>query len=61
VQWIALGIGLYAAFSWAQTLALRDPPAFRLLFRTPSLAFACTGYTFLAFSGYGVGFWTRSR
>ena len=58
VQWIALGIGLYAAFSWAQTLALRDPPAFRLLFRTPSLAFACTGYAFLAFTGYGVGFWT---
>jgi MFS family permease len=58
VQWIALGIGLYAAVSWAQMLARRDPPAFALIFRTPSLAFACTGYAFLAFTGYGVGFWT---
>jgi len=58
VQWIALGVGLYAAFSWSQTLARRDPPAFDLLFRTPSLALACSGYAFLAFTGYGVGFWT---
>lgn len=58
VQWIALGVGLYATISWAQTLALRDPPAFALIFRTPSLALACTGFAFLAFTGYGVGFWT---
>lgn len=58
VQWIALAVGLYATFSWAQILARRDPPAFRLIFRTPSLAFAVTGFSFLAFTGYGVGFWT---
>ena len=28
-QWIALGIGVYAAFSWPQALALRDPAALR--------------------------------
>ena len=58
VQWIALGAGLYAAVSWSQTLARRDPPTFALLFRTPSLLLASCGYAFLAFTGYGVGFWT---
>src|SRR5262245_47374651 len=32
-QWIALAIGVYAAFSWGQGLALRDPPAHALLLR----------------------------
>jgi len=54
-QWIALGIGLYAAFCWAQGLSLRDPAAFSMIFRTRSLVFACVGFSFLAFTGYGVG------
>jgi hypothetical protein len=29
IQWTALGIGVFAAFSWAQSLQLRDPPALR--------------------------------
>ena len=54
-QWIALGIGLYAAFCWAQGLALRDPAAFTMIFRTRSLVYASIGFSFLAFTGYGVG------
>ena len=57
-QWIALAAGLYAAISWAQSLAIRDRPAFALIFRTPTLRFAAPGFAFLAFTGYGVGFWT---
>ncbi len=56
-QWIALAIGLYAAFSWTQALALRDRPAFALILRTPSLVAANLGFSFLAFTGYGLGFW----
>jgi MFS family permease len=56
-QWIALGVGLYAAFSWSQALARRDPAAFDLIFRTRSLRYAALGFSFLAFTGYGVGFW----
>ena len=56
-QWIALGTGLYAAISWAQALALRDRPAFALILRTPTLRNANLGFSFLAFTGYGVGFW----
>jgi MFS family permease len=57
-QWIALALGLYAAVSWAQSLTLRDRPAFALIFRTPTLLFAAPGFSFLAFTGYGIGFWT---
>lgn len=57
VQWIALGIGACAAVSWAQALALRDPAAFAVIFRTPTLRYAAVGFALLAFTGYGVGFW----
>jgi MFS family permease len=54
-QWIALGIGLYAAVSWAQGLVLRDPPAFALIFRSPALRYSCLGFSCVAFTGYGIG------
>jgi MFS family permease len=57
-QWIALGIGVYAAFSWAQSLRLREPVTFALVFRTPALRWTGLGFSLLAFTGYGVGFWT---
>lgn len=57
-QWVALGIGCYSAFSWAQSLALRDPPSFSLIFHTPTLRRLIVAASLLAFSGYGLGFWT---
>ena len=56
-QWIALGVGLYAAVSWAQALALRDRPAAALILNTPTLRAAALGFACLAFTGYGLGFW----
>ena len=56
-QWIALGLGVYAAISWAQALRLRDPVAAELLFRTPTLRWGGVSFAFLAFAGYGGGFW----
>ena len=56
-QWIALGVGLYAAVSWLQALALRDLPTYRLITRTPTLRWVGAGFALLAFVGYGVGFW----
>ena len=56
-QWVALGIGFYAAFSWAQGLRLRDAPTFALVFRTPALLFAASGFACIAFVTYGIGFW----
>ncbi len=57
-QWIALGIGLYAAASWGQALVIRDRPAHALIFRTPSLLLGVGGFSCLAFSAYGLALWT---
>jgi MFS family permease len=57
IQWVALGVGLYAAFSWAQALRLRDRPTYQLVFRSSALRYSCLGFSFLAFTGYGIGFW----
>jgi len=56
-QWVSLGIGVYAAGSWLQSLARRDHATFELLTRTPALQLAAVGFALLAFVGYAVGFW----
>jgi MFS family permease len=56
-QWGALGVGLYAAFSWTQALRLRDPQAAHLILDTTSLRWATLGFALLAFTGYGLGYW----
>jgi MFS family permease len=56
-QWTALGIGIYAAFSWAQAMRLRDRAAFDTIFGSPTLRVGAIGFALLAFTGYGLGFW----
>ena len=56
-QWIALGIGVYAAVSWAQALRHRDAVAYAAIFHTAALRWAAVGFALLAFTGYGIGFW----
>jgi len=57
IQWIALGIGTYCAFSWAQALALRDPATFTMIFKCRTLIYFCFGMPSFAFITYGIGFW----
>lgn len=57
-QWIALGIGVYAAVSWAQAVALRDRASAQLILGTPTLRWSALGFALLAFTGYGIGYWT---
>lgn len=56
-QWIAIGIGVYALYSWASALRRRDPPTFALIVGTP--AFLCTvvAYGLNAFLSYAASFW----
>ena len=56
-QWVAIGIGVYAVFSWACALKRRDPPTFALIVGTP--AFLCTvvAYGLNAFLSYAASFW----
>ena len=56
-QWTAVGIGVYAIFSWATALRVRDRPTFALIVASP--AFVCTvvGYGLNAFLSYAASFW----
>jgi MFS family permease len=57
-QWIFVGVGAYAVFSWASALRARDPATFRLIWGTP--AFLCTtlGYGMVAFTSYATSYWS---
>ena len=56
-QWIALGLGLYAACSWVQGLRLRDAPTAELILGSRAFLYAATGFGCIAFTSYGLGFW----
>ena len=60
VQWIALGVGVYCAFSWSQALSLKDPAAFLMIFKTPTLLLLGIGVPCFSFITYGIGFWGPS-
>jgi MFS family permease len=58
LQWLALGVGYYGAFSSAQSLKNRDPATFALTWGTP--AFVCTmvGFGTVSMLNVNMGFWT---
>jgi MFS family permease len=56
-QWIAVGVGVYAVFSWAAALRTRDPVAFKLIWSTPAFLYVALGYGLIAFASYAVAFW----
>ncbi len=58
VQWIALGIGAYITFSWAQSLARRDPATFQMMFRSRALIYTTLAFPCISFFTYGASFWT---
>ena len=53
-QWIAVGLGAYAVFSWASSLRTRDRPTFRLIWGTPAFLYVSIGYGLIAFVSYSV-------
>jgi MFS family permease len=58
LQWIAMGIGTYAVFSWATALRRRDPPTFQMIWGTPAFLCAVVGYGLIAFLAYTTSFWS---
>ena len=56
-QWIALGIGTYAAFSWIQTLGLRDAPTFAMMFKSRAFIYAAVGFPTISLVSYAFGGW----
>lgn len=53
-QWVAVGGGAYAVFSWATALRSRDAPAFTLIWGTPAFLYVALGYGLISFVSYGV-------
>ncbi len=56
-QWIALGIGTYAAFSWVQALGLRDPAAFAMMFKSRAFIYAAVGFPTISLVAYAFAAW----
>ncbi|MBO9695220.1 MAG: MFS transporter [Sphingopyxis sp.] len=54
LQWICVGTGYYAAFSWAVSLRHRDPPAFALIWRSPAFLSTISAFGVLGFLTYGM-------
>lgn len=55
-QWLFLGIGCYAVFSWASGLRSRDLPTFRLTWGSPAFLTTVMGYGLISFMSYASAF-----
>ena len=57
-QWVALGLGAYVTFSWGQSLKVRDPATFGMMFRSKAFVYTMLAFPTISFVTYGTGFWT---
>ncbi len=57
-QWLAYGLGVYAVFSWVQSLKRRDRPVWLLIWGTPVVLMLVIAFGSIAFVTYAVSFWT---
>lgn len=56
-QWLFLGVGYYAVYSWAIALRSRDLPTFRLTWGSPAFLSVVLGYGTVAFMAYAASYW----
>ena len=56
-QWLAYGLGVYAVFSWIQSLKHRDPPAYRLIWGSPVVVTLAIAFGSISFVTYATSFW----
>ena len=56
-QWFAYGLGVYAVFSWIQSLKDRDLPAYRLIWGTPTVVILAIAFGSISFVTYATSFW----
>ncbi|MDB5694072.1 MAG: transporter [Alphaproteobacteria bacterium] len=56
-QWLAYGLGIYAIFSWTQSLRRRDLPAYRLIWGCPTVVMLAAAFGSISFITYAVSFW----
>ncbi len=56
-QWSAYGLGVYAVFSWVQSLKHRDPPAYHLIWGNPTVVMLAFAFGSISFVTYATSFW----
>ncbi len=56
-QWAAYGLGVYAIFSWVQSLRHRDLPVYRLIWGTPVVVTLAVAFGSISFVTYATSFW----
>ncbi|MFL6845642.1 MAG: spinster family MFS transporter [Allosphingosinicella sp.] len=56
-QWLAYGLGVYAIFSWVQSLRHRDPATHRLIWASPTLILLAVAFGSISFMSYAIAFW----
>jgi MFS family permease len=56
-QWIAWWLGIYAVFSWTQSLKRRDSATHKLLWGTPVATMLVVAFGSISFMTYAVAFW----
>ena len=56
-QWSAYGLGVYAVFSWIQSLKHRDPPAYALIWGNPTVVMLAIAFGSISFVSYATSFW----
>ncbi len=57
LQWGAYGLGVYAIFSWVQSLKRRDPPTYRLIWGSPGFMLLAIAFGSISFVTYATSFW----
>jgi MFS family permease len=56
-QWAAYGLGIYAIFSWIQSLRHRDRPVYRLIWGSPVVVVLVLAFGSISFVTYATSFW----
>jgi MFS family permease len=56
-QWAAYSLGVYAIFSWVQSLRRRDPAAFRLIWGNGTVVMLAVAFGSISFLTYAISFW----
>jgi hypothetical protein len=56
-QWLAYGLGVYAVFSWVQSLKQRDRPAYALIWGSPMVVLLAIAFGSISFVTYATSFW----
>ena len=56
-QWVTTGFGVWVTFTWAQSLKIRDPATYNMMFGSKAFIYTMLAFPSMAFIGYGAGFW----